>query len=273
MDCRTLRLAALGLLLGSWGCSKSSAIPPVAGGPPSGPLVTQHVPPDAKLEPAGPPRQPKPATCVALAVLREQTAETKKDSPAERTELYDQARRAYQQALKLDEKYLPAYKGLARLYETLQDHERAVATYRQAAHHYPREGEVWHLLGMCHARRRDWQQAVDALQKAVELDPENRRYLNDFGLCLARAGLYQDALIVLKKAAGDAQAHYQLARMLEHLGQPEPSREQLRMALQYKPDLEPARQMLYRLDNPGVAEAPAQAVLPVGHQAPAGIPR
>jgi tetratricopeptide (TPR) repeat protein len=268
MDCRTWRFAALGLLLGSWGCSNSPSLP-VANkdGPINGPMSMVQLPPDAKKEPEGPPRQPKPATCVALADLRMQTALTR-TSPAERTRIYDEARRAYQQALKLDPNYLPAYKGLAGLYESIEDHNRAVETLRQAAQTNPRDGEVWYLMGMCHARRKEWQPALEALQKAVELDPENRRYLNDFGLCLARAGRYQDALSVLKRAGGEAQAHYSMARMLEHLGMIEPSLEHLRLAMQLKPEFEPGRQMLERLES-----SSPNGLVPVSHQVPAETPR
>lgn len=260
MDCHKLRLTALGLVLGCWGCNKATTLPLASPPPAALAAAAEPISPDAKKEPEGPPRQPKPSTCVAFAVLREQTASAR-ESPAERTELLDQARRAYQQALKLDPQYLPAIKGLARLYEAIQDHDRAVDTYQRGLQAHPRDAELYHQLGMCHARRKEWQPALDALQKAVELDPENRRFLNDFGLCLARAGRYQDALHVLKRTGGDAQAHYSLARMLEHLGMMEPSKEHLRLALQHKPDLEPARQMLGRLENTGV--------LPASHQEPA----
>ena len=267
MDCRNLRLAALVVVLGSWGCNKSPALP-LTPTPPGPANLTSAgaIPTDAKREPEGPPRQPKPSTCVALAVLHEQTAASKQ-SQAERTELYDQARRAYQQALKLDQKYLPAYKGLAHLYEIVEDHARTVETYHRATQANPKDAETWYLLGMCHARHKEWQPALNALQKAVEFDPENRRYVNDYGLCLARAGLYQDALEVLKRAGGEANAHYSLARMLEHLGLHEPSKEHLRLALQLKPELEPARQLLHRMESGG------SGLVPVSHQAPAEAPK
>lgn len=264
MDCHKLRLAALGFVLGCWGCNKATTLPLASPPTPAMAAAAEPIGPDAKKEPEGPPRQPKPSTCVAFAVLREQTAAAR-ESAAERTELLDQARRAYQQALKLDPKYQPALTGLARLYETIQDHDRAVETYHRGIQAYPQDASLWHHLGMCHARRKEWQAALDALQKAVELDPENRRFLNDLGLCLARAGRYQDALHVLKKTGGDAQAHYSLARMLEHLGMMEPSKEHLRLALQHRPDLEPARQMLSRLETSGVQ--------PVDHREPASSPR
>jgi tetratricopeptide (TPR) repeat protein len=260
MDCHKVRVAALAVVVSCWGCGKSSVLP-VAGSPASVGMKEPIVA-DARKDAEEPLRQPKPSTCVALAVMREQTALTKQ-SPAERTELYDQARRAYQHAIKLDPQYAPAYKGLARLYETIQDHERAVETFHRAAQVSPKDHEVYYLMGMYHARQKQWQQALEALYRAVELDPENRRYLNDFGLCLARAGRYQDAFNVLRKTGGDAHAHYTLARMLEHLGMQEPSREHLRLALEHKPDMQQARQMLHRLDNPN-----AGGVMPVGHEEP-----
>src|SRR5262249_27236180 len=192
----------------------------------------------------------------------EQTASTMKPS-AERTAVLEEARRAYQHALKLDPHYLPAYKGLARMYETVEDHDRAGETFRRAAQLHPRDAELWDLLGMCHARHKDWQPALEAMQKAVELDPENRRFANDFGLCLARTEHYQDAFNVLKRYGGEANAHYNLARMLEHLGQIEPSKEHVRRALHLKPDLEGAQQLLSRLENPAAEESPASMPAPL----------
>lgn len=279
MECRTLRLAALGLVLGCWGCGKSSLFPVAKTDPTTAPMVAQALPPDAKKEPEGPPRQPKPATCVGLAVLREQTASAMKPS-AERTEVLEEARRAYQHALKLDPNYLPAYKGLARLYETLEDQDRALETLRRATQFHPRDAEVWYLLGMCHARRKEWPAALESMHKAVELDPENRRYANDYGLCLARAGRYQDAFNMMKQNGGEAQAHYNLARMLEHLGMIEPSKEHVRLALQIKPDMESAQHLLVRLEQGGVQPAHAlstpgatQGVVPASHQMPAEAQR
>ncbi len=271
MTRRFVQWASLGLLVGCWGCGKTAA-PFLADSPPP-PSVSDTAPTFVKKAAEGPPRMPKASTCVALAVFQEQTA-LARESPAERTEFYENARRAYQQALKIDPKHIPAYKGLARLYDTLEDHPNAVAFYQQALQLSPADHELWYLLGMSHARAKEWASALESFQKAVELDPENRRYLNDYGLCLARAERYQDAFAVLKKAGGEAHAHYNLARMLEHLGQVEPSKEHLRMAIHLKPELELARHMLQRLENPtpGVPTA-GEGLVPVGHQVPAEMPK
>lgn len=277
MDCHPFRIAAVGLLLGCWGCSNSSILPVAKNDPTSAPMVTQALPADARKEPEGPKRQPKPATCVGIGVLREQTAAAMSPS-AERTQTLEEARRAYQHALKLDANYLPAYKGLARVYEAFEDHTRALETYHRAVQLHPKDAETWYQMGMCLARRKEWEPALDALRKAVEFDAENRRYANDYGLCLARAGRYQDALGVLKRNGGEAQAHYNLARMLEHLGMVEPSREHVRVALQLKPDLQSAHQLLNRLESGTPELQPASVlgvpnsgsgVVPAHHQLPA----
>ena len=48
---------------------------------------------------------------------------------------------------------------------------------------------------------------------------------------------------------GQAQAHYTVARMLAHLNQTEQSKRHLQIALQYKADLEPARELLVQLER------------------------
>lgn len=280
MTRRIMQWASLGLLVGCWGCGKTAGPFLANSAPPPG--VSDTAPTYLKKEAEGPPRMPKASTCVALAVLQEQTAVTR-HSPAERTEFYENARRAYHQALKVDPTHMGAYKGLARLYDTLEDHQNATAFYRQALQLNPADHEMWYLLGMSHGRYKEWTAALESFQKAVELDSENRRYLNDYGLCLARAERYQDAFRVLKKAGGEAQAHYNLARMLEHLGNVEPSKEHLRLALKLKPEMDLARRMLQRLENPaqdgdpvapglGVPSA-GQGLVPVSHQVPAEMPR
>jgi tetratricopeptide (TPR) repeat protein len=255
VDRRALALA-LGLLIGSFGCVHNPTIPMVTADEP----VTANAPKDE-----GPVtmRQPKPSTCVALGNFNEQSAADPRRSPAEQEQLRERARRAYQQALKIDPNDRVALVALARLYITMDDHEHAVATYRQAVKIHPDDAALWYELGMCQARQKQWEPALDSLRRATELDPEQRLYAHSLGFCLARAGHYDESVAAFAKVEGTANAHYNLARMLHHMNEDELSKQHLRLALEIKPELDPARQLLASLEKPAVEAAqPAATVAP-----------
>jgi tetratricopeptide (TPR) repeat protein len=208
----------------------------------------------------GPARKPLASTCVAYGNFHLRAATDENRSPAERERLLDTSRRAFQQALTTDPNCLDAYRGLARVYQQLDNHEQAVATYQKAVKANPREASLWFELGMCQARHKDWQPALENLATATNLEPENPTYTNMLAYGLARSGRYDESLACFKKTVSEGQAHYNLARMLHHLKQDEVSKEQLRLALKAKPDLEPARQLLAQLEAP--AARPSAAVAP-----------
>jgi tetratricopeptide (TPR) repeat protein len=243
MDGRRTLVLSLGLLSGSLGCAHDGALP-----------VTANQAPPPAATPAReadlPPRTAKPATYIELGNFSMQAATDPRRSPIEREQLHEQARKAYQKALEIDPKNLQALAAMARYYNTIGDHPRAVATYQRALQVYPREPVLYHELGMCHARYHEWDLALQSLGHAVQLDPENRPMLRSLAFCLARAGRYDESFRIFARLDGDAVAHYNLGRMLHHLQNDALSKEHLRMALQLRPDLVPARQLLGELENP-----------------------
>jgi tetratricopeptide (TPR) repeat protein len=185
---------------------------------------------------------------VAFGDFHLQAATGQDRPPAQKQQILDQARKAYQQALKLDPKCIAAYRGLARTYQQLGDHDRTVATYQSALKVLPGEASLWFELGMCQARGKEWGPALDNLKKATELEPENRTYSDMRAYSLARAGRYQESFECFKKTVGEGQAHYNLARMLVHVKENEAAKEHLRLALKADPNLSAARQMLVKLE-------------------------
>src|SRR5947209_4510847 len=103
---------------------------------PSTPTANVSVPvrKDADL----PPRKPKASTCIAYGRFSEKSAADARSTPAQRQEMLEQARRAYQQALQIEPKNYEALVCLIRVYTTVGDHARAVASYRQALEAYPK---------------------------------------------------------------------------------------------------------------------------------------
>jgi tetratricopeptide (TPR) repeat protein len=240
MDCR-YAILGVGVLGSVLGCVPPTAIPLVESG--QQPVVSERKEPDPATF------TPKASTCVAFGAFSERCAADEiKYNQVERDRLYDQARKAYQQALQVEPANLQALTALARLYANRGEHDRAVATYQKAVAAHPKQVELHYELGMCCARKKEWNSAVQSLQKAVALDPENRACNRSLGLCLARAGRIDESFAVLAEVDGEAGAHYTVARMLHHMNQDIPCKEHLLMALQLRPDLAPAKQLLDSLE-------------------------
>jgi len=246
MDCRMSLLVVLVLAGNCCGCltTKSSTQTPA---PPS---VTQ-TPTDAQISKAkpGPLRQPKAETIVALGVLKEREADKAPEDAELQQRLRDQARRAFQEAIKTNPKCLAAHQGLARVYLAQGDEERALETYRKATAQFPKEPSLWIDLAMCHNRKKNWDSAIQSLNKALELDPENRLGIQTLGLTLARAGRVDESVACLQKITAAANAHYQVARMMHHLQRRDLCRQHLQLALQANPNFQPAQQLLSGLDQ------------------------
>jgi tetratricopeptide (TPR) repeat protein len=259
MDCRHTRRwfsavgarltwpLASGLLLGV-GCVHDQDLP-----------VTAQVNPAAMVnadkvkEKDLPRRLPSASTCLAFGDFHLKAALTGDCTPAQKQQLFDQARKSYQQTLKLDAKCVDAYLGLARAYDYLGVYDRALATYADGMKVLPKEATLRFELGMCQARHKEMEPALENLRLATTMDPDNRAFATTYGYALARAGRYDDSVAAFKKVVSEAQAHYNLARMLHHLKDDAASKQQLQLALQADPKLTPAQQLLTELENPSAA--------------------
>lgn len=221
------------------------------------PLAPNNAPPGAAqsvtAEKDLPKRKPQASTCVAFGDLEYKGALDMTRTPLQKEQALEMARQYYQQALRTDAKCLDAYTGLARTYGQLGDHNAAVTTYQKGLKVFPKQAALWYELGMCQARSKEWGPAVEHLRQASELDPDNRIYSHMLAYTLARAGRYDESFACFKKTLGEAQAHYNIARMLHHLHQDEASKQRLQQALQADPTLEPAKQLLAQLSRPAAS--------------------
>jgi tetratricopeptide (TPR) repeat protein len=266
MDCHGRKLRALGLALmllsGVGGCLHPSTTSTTTA------RVTT-IPPDAVIEKEkpSPVHPPQPASCVAAGNFYAQEANNKDRGTNQQEQLRETARKAYQQALALDPKYVAAYHALAQLYTSMDDHDHAITTYQYGIRQVPRDSSLHYQLGWCYARKKDWGSAIPSFKNAVDIDPENRPYVNTLGFALARAGQYEQSLQCFARVQSEPMARFQLARMLLHLQQPAMCRQQLQIALSQDPKLDVARKMLAQLDG-----APANGVQTVGYIEPQSAP-
>src|SRR5262249_28513419 len=152
--------------------------------------------------------------------------------------------------------------ALARLQQSGQDYAGAAATYGNALALAPTDAGLWYDLGLCQCRQKSWAASVASLRKACELSPGNRAYLTTLGYTLGRAGKLQDSLTVLTQAEGEAKAHYDLARLLKHMNQPELAKRLATTAVAKDPNLPGARELLQELSSPAARQAVQTAYTP-----------
>lgn len=225
----------------------------------------------AKREASLPKRNPQPATCVAFALVREQMANDPKCSATDRRNHLDEAKRSYQQALRLDPKHQPAHVGLARVYEGLGEQAHVRKTFETAHKALPKNAVLAYSEGMYWARQKEWEKSIQFLRTAQKQDPDNRAIARDLAFTLARVGQFEESVEVFKTIGGEASGYYFVAKMLRHMKDDERSQQYAAQALALQPDMEPAKQLLAELRGEiqtGVDGAAAEATSPAPPASP-----
>ena len=281
MDARCKRLvsALLPLWLAASGCNSlgsaknPTANPELAKLPKPGKMPDAPNPSAARAVAAAESRRnepPKPETLVAIGAVRDQMAQNPEMSFAEAEQCRAEARKAYNQALALDSKNIPACLALAKSYANVDDAEHAVKMYDKATEIKPRDSNLWYDKGLMQARFKDWDGAAASLRQAQKIDPDNRLYSRMLGMTLARAGKFDEAYATLGRCMKEEEARYTMARMYQHLDRGNDAKEQLTLALKARPTFLPAREMLTQLEHP-TADV-ANPVTTVGYQEPTKAP-
>jgi tetratricopeptide (TPR) repeat protein len=200
----------------------------------------------------------KPETEVAIADLRLQLALDEKTQDGQRAGLLDLARHGYQKALQQDSKNKAAMLGLARYYSRVGEREKSVEMYEKYVAINPSDREAMHEIAITYARWQDWNNAVTWCNRALKIDPENLSYSKTKAFCLARAGQWEEAFKVFlnNMHMPEAQARYNIARVLEHQNHSDLARQQVQLALQIDPSLADARDLLAEMDQKQMPAAP-----------------
>jgi tetratricopeptide (TPR) repeat protein len=249
MDGRRKRFLACVLLAGAVGCNTTpKQTPPIVQMPPAAtPVQTAK---SSSTEP----HILKPSTNVQFGQLNDQAANEPNLSPSEAESLRQLARQSYQKALNVDPKYVPAYVAMGESFMQSGDRVQSQAMFKKAIELAPKDAGLWSDLGAAQARAKDWPDAIASLSKAVQMDPNNKPLVMRLGYTQARAGQYEDALNTLAKCMNEAEARYNVARMMRHNGQDAAAEQQLALALKADPKCEVARQMLEDRGQSRVAE-------------------
>jgi tetratricopeptide (TPR) repeat protein len=257
------------LIVGALGCNRNSVqttdAQPISGFPMTSTTNNKSLwgnstpQPVAEVPVEAPRKGPaKPETDVAIADLRLQVAFDEKTPETSRANMLDQARLGYQKALQQDPKNKAAMLGLARYYSRVGEREKTLEMYEKYLAINPSDREVMHEVAIIYARWQDWNIAVAWCDRALKVDPENLSYSRTKAFCLARAGKWEQAfeIFITKMRMPEAQARYNIARVLEHQNHLDAARQQLQIALQKDPNLAEAREFLAEMDQPPVPSGP-----------------
>jgi len=131
---------------------------------------------------------------------------------------------------------------------------RAEDVYERSLALFP-SAEAWTFLGWTYSFEGRYDEAIEACHRAIATDPGFGNPFNDIGAYLIELGRYEEAIPWLEKAAAAPRyccpfyAHTNLGRAYLALGKPQRARRHLLEALKVKPDYDPAREMLRRVEG------------------------
>jgi len=133
----------------------------------------------------------------------------------------NEARRYYEQAIKLNPKYAEAINNLGTIYYAKRSYRRAIGQYNKALKLAPNSASIYSNLGTAQFARKKYEEASASYQKALALDPEVFEHRSAYGTLLQ------------ERTVGEkARFHYYLAKTYANAGNTARAIQYIRMALE-----------------------------------------
>jgi tetratricopeptide (TPR) repeat protein len=107
--------------------------------------------------------------------------------------LYNQAVRAYREAIRHQAEYGEAWHDLGNVYASLKEYDHAIHAYRDALLIEPDRDDTWYELGNVYYDLRQYAYAIDAYSKALRIQPENPKAWYNLGITYDDLGLYGES--------------------------------------------------------------------------------
>jgi len=136
----------------------------------------------------------------------------------------DNARKSYEQAMKLKPDYVEAINNLGTVYYARKSYRRAINQYHKAlaiAPDSPRSASIYMNLGTAFFARKRYEDAAKAYQTALQLDPNIFETHGNYGVMLQERSVEERA-----------KYHYYLAKLYAKNGRNELAIQYLRKALE-----------------------------------------
>ncbi|MGC1274101.1 MAG: tetratricopeptide repeat protein [Planctomycetaceae bacterium] len=155
-----------------------------------------------------------------------------------------EAEQAYRRALGEDPESLDARLGLARIAYRSGRSAEAEKALREIQADVPGNPLILAALGQYLAGEKRWGESLSLLERAADAAPDEPLYRHHFAVALARSGDMARAFDEFAKVHGEAEAHYRIASLHREQGRHKPAETELMKALELRPDLSAAQQML-----------------------------
>jgi len=136
----------------------------------------------------------------------------------------DQARKSYEQSIKVKPDYMEALNNLGTVYYAKKNPRRAITWYNRALKIAPEEGKsasIYMNLGTAYFARKRYDEATKAYQEALRLDPEVFERHSNFGVMLEERSVEERG-----------KYHFYLAKLYAKGGRNELALQYLRKALE-----------------------------------------
>jgi Tfp pilus assembly protein PilF len=136
----------------------------------------------------------------------------------------DNARKSYEQALKLKPDYVEAMNNIGTIYYAKKSYRRAISWYDKAlktSGAQSRAASIYMNLGTAFFARKRYQDATEAYQTALKMDPDVFEHHSSFGVMLEERTVEERA-----------KYHYYVAKLYAKSGRSELALQYLRKALE-----------------------------------------
>ena len=140
-----------------------------------------------------------------------------------------------------------AHRRMGSALDRLGRFEQAENEYSTALKLSPNDPKIWNDAGYSYYLQSRWTDSERALKTAAKLDPNNTKIMTNLGLNLAASGKTDEALAEFTKAGGRAAGHTNLGYILAAMGKTAEAEKHYKLALEYQPQMEPARAALSAL--------------------------
>ncbi len=169
-----------------------------------------------------------------------QVAESQGDIPRAITQ--------YQEAIKLDSKAPGPLLRLGMIYTNLKQFDDAVGIWKRYIKVTDGAAAGYCDLGYTLEISQQFPAAEEAYMSAITREPKNETARVDYGLMLARLGRMNEATEQLQVVLTPAEAHYNLASVLESEGKVDGAKKEYQEAIRLDPDMNDAKARLAALE-------------------------
>ena len=149
-----------------------------------------------------------------LGLMKEKALKSKNEK--KRTELIQEAIKAFDRAVSIYPTYSDAYGQRGLAYYRMGNYEAALYDYKQAVKHLSGNANAWSNMGTLLFEQGRYQEAKQAFEKALQANPNHVDALANYGSTLGTLGEFNTAITYFKRAIAlkpDEPSYYQMVGM------------------------------------------------------------